>query len=372
MTSRPITLLLGAALLVSGCASAATGTTSASVEPVVTTTTISTSPVATSTITIPATTTTVPAATTTTTIPVESIDPLGIVVQPAAVTTATSTDATLHTADGRDRTYHVFVPTDLPAGQPVPLLIALHGGTGWGKQFERNSGFDGLAQANGFIVVYPDGVGNGPNADQQRTWNGGTCCGIAARTNVDDVAFIDQLISQLETDHPIDPNRVFAAGHSNGGILAYRLACELPGRIAAIGVQSSALEIDACTPDLAVSAIHIHGAADQNLPIDGGVGPNALSGVDFNKPLDGATALAVADGCAAAPATTTDAANADLTVRSWSPCADEVDVVFVEVAGAGHAWMGHETGGSGRVGPVYMGLDSSLLIWNFLAQHGRG
>ncbi|CAN0175066.1 unnamed protein product, partial [Phaeothamnion confervicola] len=239
------------------------------------------------------------------------------------------------------------------------------------RPVERNSGVGGLAQANGFIVVYPDGVGNGPNADQQRTWNGGACCGIAARTNVDDVAFIDQLITQLEADFPIDADRVFAAGHSNGGILAYRLACELPDRIASIGVQSSALEIDACTPDQPVSAIHIHGAADQNLPIDGGVGPNALSGVDFNKPLEGATALAAADGCDAAPTTTTDATNADLMIHLWSPCAAGTEVVFVEVAGAGHAWMGHETGGSGRVGPVYMGLDSSLLIWNFVVQHGR-
>jgi polyhydroxybutyrate depolymerase len=295
---------------------------------------------------------------------------MSIVVHPAVAVTAVSTDATLHTADGRDRTYHVFVPDDLAEGEPVPLLIALHGGTGWGMQFERNSGFDGLAQANGFIVVYPDGVGNGPNADQQRTWNGGACCGIAARTHVDDVAFVDQLITQLEADFPIDTNRVFAAGHSNGGILAYRLACELPDRIAAIGVQSSALEIDSCTPDRPVSAIHIHGAADQNLPIDGGVGPNALSGVSFNKPLDGATALAAADGCVPAPVTT-GSSNADLIVRTWTPCAADTEVVFVEVAGAGHAWMGHATGGSGRVGPVYERLDSSLVIWNFLAQHVR-
>ncbi len=369
MTSRSITLLVGAALLVSSCASTATGPAQTSVGPVstsITTTATTATNLATTT------TATAPTASTSTTSTVPApVDPMAIGVQPAVAVTAVSTDATLRTADGRDRTYHVFVPADLPAGGPVPLLIALHGGTGWGKQFERNSGFDGLAQANGFIVVYPDGVGNGPNADQQRTWNGGACCGIAARTNVDDVAFIDQLITQLEADFPIDADRVFAAGHSNGGILAYRLACELPDRIAAIGVQSSALEIDACTPDQPVSAIHIHGAADQNLPIDGGVGPNALSGVDFNKPLEGATALAAADGCDAAPTTTTDATNADLMIHLWSPCAAGTEVVFVEVAGAGHAWMGHETGGSGRVGPVYMGLDSSLLIWNFLVQHGR-
>ena len=203
----------------------------------------------------------------------------------AAVTPrAKTTDGTLRTPDGRVRTYHVYVPSTVVAGAggaAVPLLVALHGGTGWGTQFERNSGFDGLAEANRFIVVYPDGIGIGANGTDLRTWNGGDCCGPAARQKVDDVGFIRLLIARLRSQYRIDPAHVVATGHSNGGILAYRLACELSDEIAAIGVQSAALEVNACRPSHPVSALQIHGSADQNIPINGGLGPKAISGVAF-------------------------------------------------------------------------------------------
>ena len=89
------------------------------------------------------------------------------------------------------------MPPNLEPGQPVPLLVALHGGTGSGTQFEQNSGFDQLADRYGFIVVYPDGVGIGRKGNALRTWNGGGCCGPAARQQVDDVGFIRQLVEQL-------------------------------------------------------------------------------------------------------------------------------------------------------------------------------
>ena len=87
-------------------------------------------------------------------------------------------DGSLHTADGRDRTYHVYVPATLPASTSVPRLIALHGGTGWGTQFERNSGFDALAEANGFIVVYRTASGSVPMA---RRCGRGTAARVAGR-----------------------------------------------------------------------------------------------------------------------------------------------------------------------------------------------
>ncbi|MEY2588189.1 MAG: polyhydroxybutyrate depolymerase [Acidimicrobiaceae bacterium] len=310
-------------------------------------------------------TTTTTAATTTTE---SGSSPLDATSAQAAVAPASTTiDGTLDTPDGRTRTYHLYVPSTLTGA--APLLIALHGGTGWGTQFERNSGFDGLAEANGFIVVYPDGIGVGADGTELRTWNGGDCCGPAVKQQVDDVGFIRLLIAQVRSQHDIDSARVFATGHSNGAILAYRLACELSDEIVAIGVQSAAPEVSTCTPAHAVSMLQIHGAADLNIPIDGGLGPNAISGVAFNRPVVAAQTLAAADGCPSAPVSTTDADNADLAVTSWS-CPNGVQVAFVEVAGANHAWMGH-AGGSGKVGPPYTKLDSSLAIWSFLSRHPR-
>ena len=84
--------------------------------------------------------------------------------------------------------------------------------------------------------------------------------GPAARQKVDDVGFIRLLIASLRSQYEIDPARVFASGHSNGGILAYRLACELSDEIVAIGVQSTVLEISPCRPTHPVSVLQIHGS----------------------------------------------------------------------------------------------------------------
>lgn len=295
-------------------------------------------------------------------------------VRPAVAPRSTTIDATMKTPDGRDRTFHLYVPSGVPHrtdASPVPLLVALHGGVGWGTQYEKNSGFDGLAEANDFIVVYPDGIGAG-GTDAVRTWNGGDCCGPAVKADVDDVAFISAMISGLEQQYPIDPHRVFAAGHSNGGIMAYRLACELADTIVAVGVQSSTLELAPCRPAQPVSLLHIHGTADRNLPIAGGKGDQGISGLAFNPPIDGIRTMARADGCPAQPVETTVPQNADLTIDTWSPCQAATEVQFVQVTGASHAWMGSTSGGSSKLtGETYARYDSSAAIWAFLAAHPR-
>src|SRR4051794_31635504 len=134
----------------------------------------------------------------------------------------TTVDGTLEVG-GRTRTYHVHYPTKVPDG-PASLVIGLHGGLGSGRQFEENTGFDAVADSNGFIVVYPDGIGGVMGDQDLRTWNAGNCCGPARQQNVDDVGFISALIDHLSSTMAIDEDRVYAVGHSNGGIMAYRLA----------------------------------------------------------------------------------------------------------------------------------------------------
>lgn len=265
-----------------------------------------------------------------------------------------SWDGTLVTADGRTRTYHVYAPADLdPAG--APLLVALHGGTGSGAQFESRSGFDELAEVYGFVVVYPDGVGAGPDETEDRTWNAGICCGQAALKGVDDVAFVGQLIDVMEQTYAIDPKSVFAAGHSNGGFMAYRLACELSDRIAAVGLQAGGLGIGQCNPTQPVSLLHIHGTADTNVPIAGGKG-SGISQVSF-PPLDQSLAdVTAAMGCAGQPDQSTEGI---VTTRSWDTCADDVTVELQLVDGATHTWIR---------GDAY---DSADAIVEFLMTHAR-
>ena len=176
----------------------------------------------------------------------------------------------------------------------MPLLVALHGGLGSGSQFEQNSGFDGLAEANTFIVVYPNGTPIRRAAPNRLVWNGGGCCSVAAQdqNNVNDVGFISSLITKLEGHYHIDKSRVFATGHSNGAILAERLACQLSTKVVAIGVQAGDLFVKRCSMAHPVAALEIHGTQDQNIPLDGGYGPRSLTQTNFPPPVNGLKTIA--------------------------------------------------------------------------------
>lgn len=276
-----------------------------------------------------------------------------------------SSEGSITTPDGRVRTYRLYVPASAESGGRLPLLMALHGGLGWGAQFEANSGFDGLAEANRFIVAYPDGTNNRPGDIKLLTWNGGLCCRPAAGLQVDDVGFLRALIDRLEAEQPVDPSRVLVTGHSNGAILAYRLACELSDQILAIGVQSGVVGVP-CHPSQPVSVFHLHGLADSNIPIEGGRG-SGPSAVEFPSPREAASGFAALNGCQVGPTEQSDASNADVLSRLWSQCAGGSEVRFVTVTGASHAWMGHPTSAQNLVGTPYMALDASRAIWSFLA-----
>lgn len=316
--------------------------------------------------------TTAPTSPTTTTPMPTTYEPYAN-TNPAVAATGQNSVGQLRTPDGHIRTYRLYVPASLDASTPAPLLVALHGGLGTSAQFEANSGFDGLAESNRFVVVYPDGIGARADGTGPRTWNGGYCCGPAASQNVDDVGFVRQLIDRLDAEFPIDPARTFAAGHSNGAIMAYRLACELSDRIVAIGVQAGSLGVDTCSPKRPVSVIHLHGTADTNHPIDGGAG-SGVAGVVFRPARAAVEALASADGCAPTPTAGNDPKNPDLSVTTWAPCIGDTTVRYVVVEGATHAWMGHPAyskRASSFVGEPYPNLDASPAIWSFLASHPR-
>lgn len=114
----------------------------------------------------------------------------------------------------------------------------LHGGFGNARQAERSDDWDELADSEKFVVVYPDGL--------NRAWNvnGGGCCGRSARDGVDDVAFIGAAVADVAHNVGIDANRVYAAGMSNGAMMAYTMACNT-GIFAAIGPVSGT-QLDPC------------------------------------------------------------------------------------------------------------------------------
>lgn len=302
----------------------------------------------------------------------ESFDPYAN-VSAAVTAVGTTSEGLLSTSDGRTRRYRTYVPAGLPAGTAVPLVIALHGGLGTSSQFAANSGLNGFAESNRFIAVYPDGIGNQPNGTGYQTWNGGYCCGPAATQAVNDVAFIRDLVAELRRTMSIDPKRVYAMGHSNGGILSYKLACELSSVIVAIGVQAGSNIITGCQPANPVSVFHLHGTADTNMPIDGGKG-SGISTTNFVSARGSVDAMASVNGCNVSSPASFITSNPDVTALSWKSCASNSEIRFVTVKNATHAWMGHaaqSAGSSSYVGTPYANLDATRAILSFLLSKSR-
>ena len=265
---------------------------------------------------------------------------------------------------GHERTWRVYVPASLPLDNAVPLVIGLHGGLGSGEQFAESTRFDSQAEEGRFLAVYPDGVAR-PLLGI-RTWNGGRCCGFAVDQNVDDVGFIATLIDQLQARFRIDPGRIYAMGHSNGGIMAYRLACELPDRIAAIGAVAASLEVP-CEAGQPVSVLSIHGDADTSHPLEGGEGADSLAGVAFTSVQESLDDWIALNGCAATPSVAQAGA---VTTTRWSGCDQDAVVESQIVAGASHAWPGGEPTGPLRPQPS-PDLDATAALWAFLSLRSR-
>lgn len=221
---------------------------------------------------------------------------------------------------GRIRTYRIYRPPSIPAGQEVPLVVVLHGGFGDGAQAEQSYGWDEAADLGSFVVAYPDGIG--------RAWNGGTCCGAPASQDVDDVGFVRDLVAHLQAELPIDPGRTYATGISNGGILDYRLACE-SDIFAAIGPDSATMLVP-CTVPSRTSVIAIHGTADSRVPYGGGNG-SGVGHIDGPAVPDVIASWRAIDGCEPPTTSTRGAVTTALT-----GCPDGRAVELVTIAGAGH------------------------------------
>lgn len=283
---------------------------------------------------------------------------------PAATATATATPAPdeFHAAwtggvshrtlkfDREVRTFRVFIPFGLRENARAPLVIALHGGLGSGDQFAVTSRFEALAQSEGFVVVFPDGIG--------ATWNAGGCCGQASRNRVDDVGFLAALIELAEREAPVDAARVFMTGHSNGAMMAFRFGCERPEMVKAIAPVAGSLEIPACAAATGTSLLAIHGDADQNHPIDGGRGPRSIAGVDFNSMHESLSQWTAAMGCGRAVV----ASSGPLTTTDWKGCRDGAIARYVVVAGADHPWPG---GLPSVPGNATQDLDATKTVWEF-------
>jgi polyhydroxybutyrate depolymerase len=248
----------------------------------------------------------------------------------------------------------------------------LHGGGGSGDQFARASGLGELAEARGFAVVFADGVALKPVnlKTELRTWNAGRCCGPAVREAVDDVGYLAALIDQVRAQIGVLDLRIAVVGHSNGAMMAWRIACERPDLVDAAAAVAGSLEVadlDSCAAEPGVSLLVIHGTADRNHPLEGGKG-SGVAGVAFRSVAESVGAWGRAHDCAGgAGGEPIVNHEGPLTTTSWSGCTDQTVIEQIIVDGAEHPWPGaNGEAVSALSGVPSQDLDASSTVWDFV------
>jgi polyhydroxybutyrate depolymerase len=261
--------------------------------------------------------------------------------------------------DGRTRTYFVHLPPGYDGKTPLAVVLVLHGATESPEGVEHLSGMSVKADQANFIAVYPRGTGRA-NPARLPTWNSGNCCGYAQQNHVDDVGFIRALIDKLEEDYAVDPKQIFVTGISNGGMMSYRLACELSDKIAAAAPVEGAQNLT-CSPSHPVSIIVFHGTADRLVPFNGGSTPFQIG----PKRVDTSVAETLSfwvkeDGCSTPPKhEETPALHADV----YAGCAAGTGVELYAVQGGHHVWPGSPISGNS--------VEATDLMWAFFTQHPK-
>lgn len=189
---------------------------------------------------------------------------------------------------GGDRPVDVTVPENLAPGAKAPLVILLHGYGVSGLVEDLYMGLRPLSKSMGFFYAVPTGT-----IDSQGSyfWNAtDACCNFDGST-VDDSAYLAGVIDEILARYPVDPKRVFLVGHSNGGFMSYRMACDHAGKIAAIASLAGGMWLDPskCKPSEPVHVLQIHGTDDDTVPFDGQAGayPGAEGAVQSWATLDG-------------------------------------------------------------------------------------
>jgi polyhydroxybutyrate depolymerase len=278
---------------------------------------------------------------------------------------------------GRPRGFRLHLPGDRP-GTLMPMVLALHGAGASGAAMRELTGFDALADREGFATLYPDGT---PAATAETTgrltWNAGFCCGAAVQQRIDDVGFLAALLDKVEREYGIDPNRVYVTGFSNGGMMAYRLAAEHPERIAALAVISGAIggtgrdgtspyRIPA--PARPVPVMIVHGRQDPNVLFDGGI--SAAIRVPGRVNLSVGEALALwsqANGCPTPASLPDPGAAGDFHVLMEN-CRAGSAVELWALGAFGHGWPQHlSTSPSTKPMP-----SATEAIWAFFKRFGQG
>ncbi|MEI7617790.1 MAG: alpha/beta fold hydrolase [Actinomycetota bacterium] len=254
--------------------------------------------------------------------------------EPTAADTPTSTtiDPTIA------RPFDVFVPSTYNGTKAVPLVVLLHGYGASGAIQEAYFQIQPIAESHGFLYVHADGT---KNATGSQFWNAtDACCGGPAAT-VDDSAYITSIIESVQKNYKVDPKRIYVMGHSNGGFMSYRMACDHADKIAAIASLAGATfsDISKCAPSEPVSVLEIHGTGDQTIKYAG----DQIQGRGYPGAQTTTATWAGYDGCAATSTTSPTKVDlepgidgAESSIAAFDGCPTGLGVELWSIEGGQH------------------------------------
>ncbi len=265
---------------------------------------------------------------------------------------------------GSDR--RALVVNAPPAGVRRPAVLVLHGGASSADEQRRRTGFDEVASREGFIVVYPEGT---PWGRGRHAWN----TGYLQRRQVgqaDDIGFLDALIDTLIERHGADPARIYMTGGSNGGMMTLVYAAKRAHRLAAVAPVVGAMFSFEDRPSRPLPVLLINGAADAEVPIEGGMSRNPMvrsaQAAPFKSHEQTVDFWIEVNRSEATPRVEVQGT---LTTRTWAAQPGGAVTVSIVDAVGGHGWPGTYSGRPGNT-PI-QGLRGADRIWLFLREHQR-
>ena len=267
---------------------------------------------------------------------------------------------------GLQRAYLVHVPRGYDAAVPTQVVVAFHGGGGdMNLQANNNYGIVGKADSAGFIAVFPNGYSRLPSG-KLATWNAGNCCDRARDLKIDDVGFVRAMLVQLQARVRVDPQRIFATGMSNGGMLSHRLACEMADTFRAIAPVAGTDGTLQCSPARPISVLHIHAKNDTHVLYNGGAGQDAFRDetkvADFVSVPETINRWTQRNRCVAPSRRVLEVPGA--FCEAYAGCAEGVQVQLCVTEKGGHSWPGVKEVRSGKE-PASQAINANDVMWEF-------
>lgn len=262
-----------------------------------------------------------------------------------------------------DRPYDSKIPLAYDASRNWPLVILLHGYGANGLAQDLYFGIGKEVDRLGFLYAFPDGTNDSKN---KRFWNATDVCCDFDKRNINDVAYIDAIIDDMASQYRVDRKRVYLVGHSNGGFMSHRYACDRAERVAAVVSLAGDNYTDAvnrCKPSQPVALLQVHGTKDDAVPYQGGTEPG--TGRTLPSALDSVTFWAKVAGCAAAPVSGVPDLDVDVNISGRETSVTRFS--GCKPGGAAELWTIREGGHVPALGrPSW-----ADAVWDWFAAHPK-